>query len=59
MGCQVQAGVPNTSFDVKVPAALTRLFKSNLDWNLYSKRQEQLADRNVRCRQLVHREAVR
>eukprot|EP00891_Asterochloris_glomerata_P004901 jgi/Astpho2/4901/Aster-05830 len=43
----LEAGVPNTSFDVKVPAALTRLFKSNLDWNLYSKRQEQLADRNI------------
>ncbi len=33
--------------DIKVPAGITRLFKSNLDWNLYSDDQEALNDRKV------------
>lgn len=33
--------------DIKVPAGITRLFKSNLDWNLYSDDQKALNDRKV------------
>jgi choline dehydrogenase-like flavoprotein len=43
----LEAGGDNKSMNVKVPAGLTRLFQSVLDWNLYSNRQQQLDDRNV------------
>ena len=42
-----QAGGENKAMDIKVPAGITRLFKSNLDWNLYSDDQEALNDRKV------------
>jgi glycine/D-amino acid oxidase-like deaminating enzyme len=43
----LEAGPDNTSRDVKIPAALTRLFRSPLDWNLFSERQQQLAARQI------------
>lgn len=53
-GCQayssptsLQAGGDNKALDITVPAGITRLFKSNLDWQLYSDNQEQLNDRKV------------
>ena len=42
-----QAGGDNKALDITVPAGITRLFKSNLDWQLYSDNQEQLDDRKV------------
>lgn len=35
----LEAGPSNTSRDVKVPAGITRLFRSPLDWNLFSELQ--------------------
>jgi choline dehydrogenase-like flavoprotein len=35
----LEAGPGNTSRDVKIPAAITRLFRSPLDWNLFSELQ--------------------
>nr|7AV4_AAA Chain AAA, Fatty acid photodecarboxylase, chloroplastic [Chlorella variabilis] len=43
----LEAGPDNTSRDVKIPAAITRLFRSPLDWNLFSELQEQLAERQI------------
>lgn len=43
----LEAGPDNTSRDVRIPAALTRLFRSPLDWNLFSERQQQLAARQI------------
>ena len=43
----LQAGGDNKALDITVPAGITRLFKSNLDWQLYSDNQEQLDDRKV------------
>ncbi|KAK9805156.1 hypothetical protein WJX72_002610 [[Myrmecia] bisecta] len=43
----LEAGCENNSRDVKIPAGLTRLFKSALDWNLYTRPQEALDDRKV------------
>ncbi|PSC67760.1 glucose-methanol-choline oxidoreductase [Micractinium conductrix] len=43
----LEAGADNVSRDVKVPAAITRLFRSPLDWNLFSELQEQLAARQI------------
>lgn len=45
--CPAQAGGDNTSKDVSIPAAITRLFKSALDWNLYSDNVKDLNDRKV------------
>lgn len=45
--CGAQAGGENKAQDIKVPAGITRLFKSNLDWNLYSDDQKALDDRKV------------
>lgn len=42
-----QAGGDNKALDVKVPIGITRLFKSNLDWNLYTDQQEPLEERKV------------
>jgi hypothetical protein len=43
----VQAGGDNKALDIKVPAGITRLFKSNLDWQLYSDNQKTLNDRKA------------
>jgi choline dehydrogenase-like flavoprotein len=43
----LEAGPGNTSRDVKIPAAITRLFRSPLDWNLFSELQHQLAERQI------------
>lgn len=43
----LQAGGKNESKEVKMPAGLTRLFKSPLDWNLYSSLQEAANDRQA------------
>jgi hypothetical protein len=43
----LEAGGDNKALDITVPAGITRLFKSNLDWQLYSDNQEQLDDRKV------------
>lgn len=43
----LEAGADNTSRDVRVPAAFTRIFRSGLDWNLFSELQHQLAERQI------------
>ncbi|KAI8103262.1 hypothetical protein M9435_004601 [Picochlorum sp. BPE23] len=43
----VEAGPDNTSRNTKIPAAFTRIFRSDLDWNLFTERQQALADRQV------------
>lgn len=43
----LEAGPDNTSRDVKIPAAITRLFRSPLDWNMFSELQQQLAHRQI------------
>lgn len=43
----LEAGADNTSRDVRVPAAFTRVFRSALDWNLFSELQHQLAERQI------------
>ena len=47
-----QAGGDNKSRDITIPAAITRLFKSQLDWNLYSNREQHLDDRKARALRL-------
>ena len=44
----LQAGGDNNSPDVSIPAAIVKLFKSNLDWNMYSDKEEDLDKRKVR-----------
>ena len=44
----LQAGGPNNSRDVSIPAAITRLFKSPLDWNLYTDKEKALHERKAR-----------
>lgn len=43
----LEAGTTNTSRDVKIPAAFTRIFRSPLDWNLFTPNQAALADRQI------------
>lgn len=43
----LEAGAENKDFEVKAPAGITRLFKSKLDWNMYSQLQQQLDSRQV------------
>ncbi|CAL5223510.1 g6037 [Coccomyxa viridis] len=43
----LEAGGRNESKEVKMPAGLTRLFKSKLDWNLYSSLQEAANNRQI------------
>ncbi|KAK9838967.1 hypothetical protein WJX74_006865 [Apatococcus lobatus] len=43
----LEAGLPNGDKIVKIPAGITRLFQSHLDWNLYSNKQDQLHARQV------------
>ena len=50
-----QAGGKNEAREVKMPAGLPRLFKSALDWNLYSTQQHGAADRQVMCRSSLAR----
>jgi hypothetical protein len=47
-GCPAQAGGKNEAREVKTPAGLPRLFKSALDWNLYSSLQAAAHDRKAR-----------
>ena len=42
-----QAGGKNEAKEVKMPAGLPRLFKSALDWNLYSSLQHAANDRQA------------
>lgn len=43
----LESGPDNTSRNTRIPAAFTRIFRSTLDWNLFTDRQQQLADRQV------------
>ncbi len=43
----LEAGPQNNTRDAKIPAAFTRLFRSNFDWNLFSELQKQLGERQV------------
>lgn len=43
----LEAGSDNSSLNIKVPAAFTKIFRSNLDWNLFSKRQAEVSDRQI------------
>jgi hypothetical protein len=43
----LEAGGGNTSRDVRIPAAFTRIFRSAMDWNLFSDRQPRLEDRQI------------
>lgn len=43
----MEAGPKAETTDVKVPAGLTRLFKSPLDWNLFSQLEQQLGNRSI------------
>lgn len=44
----LEAGPDRTdAFEVKVPAGITRLFRSPLDWGLYTDRQKPLGQREV------------
>ena len=42
-----QAGGENTSRDLSIPAGLPKLFKSALDWNLYTNMQKAVEARQV------------
>jgi hypothetical protein len=42
-----QAGGDNNSPDVRIPVAITKLFRSLLDWNLFSTEQPQLHDKRI------------
>ena len=43
----LEAGTDNKSRDVKIPAAFTRIFRSPLDWNLFSPNQSDLSNRQI------------
>lgn len=43
----LEAGVNNSSPNIKVPVAFTKIFRSDLDWNLFSKKQAELSDRQI------------
>lgn len=43
----MQAGGKNEGKEVKTPAGLPRLFKSALDWNLYTSLQQAANDRQA------------
>ncbi len=43
----LEAGVNNTSRNIKIPVAFTKIFRSNLDWNLFSKKQAEVSDRQI------------
>lgn len=42
-----QAGGENSDMQVKIPAGIARIFKSPLDWNLYSRLQQPLGNRHT------------
>lgn len=46
----LQAGVSSRPRDVSIPAGLPRLFKSSLDWNLFSPLLQHLGNRQVGAR---------
>lgn len=43
----LEAGGDNNSSDVRIPVAITKLFRSLLDWNLFSTEQPQLQDKRI------------
>lgn len=43
----LEAGEDNTSRNVRIPAAFTRIFRSPLDWNLFSDREKPVDDRQI------------
>lgn len=43
----LEAGAPNVSRNVRIPAAFTRIFRSDLDWNLFTPAQRELANREI------------
>jgi choline dehydrogenase-like flavoprotein len=43
----IEAGPDNTSRNTRIPAAFTRIFRSPLDWNLFSPNQSLLANRQI------------
>ena len=43
----IEAGADNTSRNIKIPAAFTRIFRSDLDWNLFTETQALLENRQV------------
>ena len=50
---RIQAGGKNEAKEVKMPAGLPRLFKSALDWNLYSSLQQAANDRQARVPRML------
>ncbi|CAD7704784.1 unnamed protein product [Ostreobium quekettii] len=43
----LEAGPIDTSFNVTTPAGIARLFMSDLDWNLFSNKQEKAGQREI------------
>ena len=43
----LEAGPDNTTRDTRIPAAFTRIFRSSLDWNLFTSLQPQLDNRQI------------
>lgn len=43
----IEAGGDNTSRNIKIPVAFTRIFRSSLDWNLFTETQPSLGNRQV------------
>lgn len=43
----IEAGPDNTTRNTRIPAAFTRIFRSPLDWNLFSPNQSLLANRQI------------
>jgi choline dehydrogenase-like flavoprotein len=43
----LEAGCDNASPNITVPAGFTKIFRSSLDWNLFSKRQSEVSDRMI------------
>ena len=43
----IEAGTTNTSRNVRIPAAFTRIFRSPLDWNLFTQYENLLAHRQI------------
>ena len=43
----LEAGGENNSTSISVPAGFTKIFRSPLDWNLFTKRQSEVAERMI------------
>lgn len=43
----LEAGSDNTSPNIKIPVAFTKIFRSDLDWNLFSKMQSEVSNRQI------------